>query len=197
MKCINRPPSRFPSVLVSLGRIISVISDCVLATVRAIGLVPAKPVASFIRHRSVHLRPAFRPARTHSGYNGMERRKSAGEFLARLTVPVSAIPANYANPSRPGSAIHGPTRARWTRSQAFEKFSHWTRRTALPAMAWPWNWQAEAKSSQLSPSFPLYSATIQTTQPATSWRHKLLPMRDETGSDRAPQSRRSMRKAYR
>src|ERR1035441_10619561 len=39
MKCIRRPPSRLPRVLVSLGRMISVISDWVLATVRAIGLV--------------------------------------------------------------------------------------------------------------------------------------------------------------
>src|ERR1039458_2189403 len=39
MKCISRPPSRLPRTLVSLGRISSVISDCVLATVRAAGLV--------------------------------------------------------------------------------------------------------------------------------------------------------------
>src|ERR1035438_1839959 len=42
MKCIRRPPSRLPRMLVSLGRMISVISDWVLATVRAIGLAGLK-----------------------------------------------------------------------------------------------------------------------------------------------------------
>src|SRR5579863_1965568 len=46
MKCIRRPPSRFPSMLVSLGRMISVISDCVLVTVRTRQFLSGSFIAS-------------------------------------------------------------------------------------------------------------------------------------------------------
>ena len=36
IKCINLPPSKLPRILVSLGKMISVISDCVSATVRVL-----------------------------------------------------------------------------------------------------------------------------------------------------------------
>src|SRR5271170_1962851 len=42
IKCINLPPSRLPRVLVSFGRISSVISDCDSATVRTGSECPEK-----------------------------------------------------------------------------------------------------------------------------------------------------------
>src|ERR1019366_7386411 len=106
IKCISRPPSRFPSVLVSLGRIISVISDCESATIRTIGLVSVELIlllAPFpCLSQSVFQNPPAisfcsdcfqrRHGSPPSSYNGT----GGGRSLGR-TIPVSAIHANYAN----------------------------------------------------------------------------------------------------
>src|SRR5580698_7974263 len=86
IKCISRPPSRLPSVLVSLGKIISVISDCELATVRARVVVSVLLIRAGSVLNSLHA-PLFR-----SRYNGIGR-----GIRCRSPVPVSAILAKTAN----------------------------------------------------------------------------------------------------
>src|SRR6516165_704808 len=81
MKCIRRPPNRLPSVLASLGRMISVISDSESATRRGVmldsGLLMGSPAPKFsVRDTIRHLKRPRLLVNVHcdwlcSGYNGL------------------------------------------------------------------------------------------------------------------------------
>src|ERR1017187_7000846 len=107
MKCIRRPPSRLPRMLVSLGRMSSVISDWVLATVRALGLAGLELwVELMVRS----LRSPF--TRDGRGIGPIARYNETGGgrsdetllFQFRQSRPITQIP-------------HGRRRATWTRLQ--------------------------------------------------------------------------------
>src|ERR1700692_230693 len=88
MKCMRRPPRRLPRVLASLGRMTSVISDCVLATVRSNGLALVALIDS--------LAPSF-GSRGFRASSLPATMKETVNVCAEAPVPVSAIHANYAN----------------------------------------------------------------------------------------------------
>src|ERR1035441_4057644 len=90
MKCISRPPSKFPRTLASLGRMISVISECVLATVRAGGVVSVEFVGLMVGLLHSLLRRSDSPA---TGYNraGGRQPEEAPEFQFRQSPPNTQI----------------------------------------------------------------------------------------------------------
>src|ERR1700722_9434540 len=93
MKCMRRPPRRLPRVLVSFGRMISVISDWVLATVRKSGW------AAFEAIVQIPFETGKAPAENlRRRYNGKRRTGSQFQFReSRRNVQMGVWPDTTAN----------------------------------------------------------------------------------------------------
>src|SRR5580698_2052617 len=88
MKCMRRPPRRLPSVLVSLGRTISVISDCVLATARTCGLASAVLIFLTCSIFQLGLQREF-PSSYNDSTSELLRRSTRFQF--RQSTPITQI----------------------------------------------------------------------------------------------------------